>query len=188
MPPKYRKSKNMESIYEIEQNNITDNILSQYSNIIKDEFRIDIKTKGRVRPKPDLLKIFCYHAHYNLKFSYSRIGKFVNRDHATIIFACKEYHKLRTSNPFVNLDFDENESDENITKNTRGKDFVKLSNFLLDRFFTIDGYERPEPNKEDLTLLVNCASEHTRGLWLKLIQNEVFVKSSNVEAEIVEHE
>jgi len=176
----------MESLFEKEQREITHSILAQYSNIIKDEFRVDIRTRGRTRPKPDLIKIFCYHAHYNLKFSKTSIGVFLKRHHATVIVACKSYHFLRTSNPKLKVEINE-DNEELTTKESRGADFVKLSNFLLDRFFTIDGYERPEPNRDDLTLLVNCASEHTRGLWLKLIQDSE-LKKVKVNAELVEHE
>jgi hypothetical protein len=176
----------MESLFAREQKEITHDILIQYLNIIKDEFNIDIRNQSRVRPAPDLLKIFCYHAHYNLKFSKTSIGVFVNRHHSAVIAACKAYHALRTSNPW--LDVEINDTDKKMrVKERRGSDFVKLSNFLLDRFFTIDGYERPEPNKDDLILLVNCASEHTRGLWLKMIQDNE-LKKVNVNAELVEHE
>tara|TARA_R110000851_G_scaffold75121_2_gene165655 strand:+ start:516 stop:1016 length:501 start_codon:yes stop_codon:yes gene_type:complete len=146
-------------------------ILDQYTQTIIEEKDIDVRIKGRTREKVDLVKIFCKHAKYNLDLSLTRIGDYLGRDHATVLHACQKYDELF----FSDIEFREK------------------AIFFIDRFSSIDGIDRLEPNKEDLMKLVNSASEETRGKWLRLVRKtELLMKYPSeievVESEIVAHE
>ena len=69
-------------------------ILDQYTHVIIEEKDIDVRVKGRIREKADLVKIFCKHAKYNLDLSLTRIGDYLGRDHATVLHACKTVDNL----------------------------------------------------------------------------------------------
>ena len=57
-----------------------------YQELILNEFDFDLLDKGRKREKIDLLKIFVKHIKNTFKeMSYTNIGYFLNRNHATII-------------------------------------------------------------------------------------------------------
>ena len=141
--------------------NATKNILKPYTDTIFELEEIDIRQKGRTREASDLLKIFCKHVCYNLKYSKTRVGFFLNRDHATVLHACKQYDNLYLKDQL----------------------FSKKARFFIDRFYTIDGKPDREPNLKNLTSLANKASEKTRGDWLKMIMETEIVKQTKVEYE-----
>ena len=146
-------------------------ILDQYTHVIIEEKDIDVRVKGRIREKADLVKIFCKHAKYNLNLSLTRIGDYLGRDHATVLHACRKYDELYFSD----------------------EEFRDKAIFFIERFSSIDGVDRLEPNKDDLITLVNSASEATRGKWLDVIrQTELLVKYPSdievIESEIVAHD
>ncbi len=141
--------------------NATENILRQYTDTIFELEKIDIRQKGRTRKASDLVKIFCKHVCYNLGFSLTRVGFFLNRDHATVLHACKQYDNLYFKDRF----------------------FGKKARFFIDRFYTIDGEIDHESNKKNLISLINKASEKTRGDWLKIIMETEIVKQTKVEYE-----
>jgi|TARA_R110000851_G_C12846928_1_gene542386 hypothetical protein len=156
----------METLIEREQKLVTDLILDQYVKIILDETGIDVRHKGRQREVVDLRRIFSKHAKYNLDFSLTRIAKYLNQTHATILHAAKTYDHLYF----------------------RDVNFRARAEFFIERFCSIDGFEREEPNKEDLNLLIECASEKTRGIWLKLIQETEMLRGIATNIELVENE
>lgn len=146
-------------------------ILDQYAETMKEVHHIDVREKGRKREKSDLVKIFCYHAKENLDLSFTRIGEYLNKSHATIIWAYKKYNEFYFSD----------------------KKFRKKAEFYIDRFSSIDGHDRLEPNKDRLIELVERASESNRGVWLKWIrQQELVIKYPNeievIDSEAVAHE
>ncbi len=150
----------------VDKTSATYQILDEYRKTILDESGIDIQTKGRTREQTDLIKVFCKHTRDNLKLGSGRIGRFLNRDHATILHACKTYDNLYL----------------------RDKDFQEKAEFYLTRFQNIDGKSREKPNMEELIKLANSASENTIGEWLKLIRSTELIRQSFVDYEIVDNE
>lgn len=55
---------------------------------------IEITGKKKLRPLPDLRKIICYIARFEGNYKYKEIGAALNRDHTTIISACRQYVDL----------------------------------------------------------------------------------------------
>ena len=141
--------------------NATETILKQYTDTIFDSEKIDIRQKGRRRETADLVKIFCKHACYNLGFSLTRVGYFLSREHATVLHACKQYDNLYL----------------------KDRAFREKARFFIDRFYTIDGQIDHEPNKKNLSSLINTASEETRGDWLQMIMETEIIKQTKVEYE-----
>ncbi len=141
--------------------NATETILKQYSEAILSSEKIDIRQKGRRREAADLVKIFCKHACYNLGFSLTRVGHFLSREHATVRHACIQYDNLYL----------------------KDRAFRKKARFFIDRFYTIDGKVDHQPNKNNLTSLVNSASEETCGDWLQMIMETEIIKQTKVEYE-----
>ena len=130
-------------------------ILDQYVQTMLKVDGIDVREKGRKRPKVDLVKIFCFHANYNLQLSFTKIGEYLNRDHATVLHACKKYDELYFSD----------------------KKFRKKSDFYIEVFKGIDGLDNLEPNKDALFEIIPLLSEPFRGRVLKFImQNELVIK------------
>ena len=130
-------------------------VLDQYVQTILEVDGIDVREKGRKRPKVDLVKIFCKHAKHNLKLSLTRIGEYLNRDHATVLHACNKYDELYFSD----------------------KDFREKAEFYITRFSSIDGLDRLEPNKDALFEIIPLMSEATRGKILKwVMQTELVIK------------
>lgn len=141
--------------------NATETILKQYSEAIFGFEKIDIRQKGRTRETADLVKIFCKHACYNLGFSLTRVGHFLSRDHATVLHACKQYDNLYL----------------------KDRSFREKARFFIDRFYTIDGQIDHQPNKKEMTSLINTASEETIGVWLQMIRETEIIKQTKVEYE-----
>tara|TARA_R100001369_G_C3228686_1_gene151688 strand:- start:5 stop:505 length:501 start_codon:yes stop_codon:yes gene_type:complete len=152
-------------------NQLISQILDQYTHVIIEEKDIDVRVKGRIREKSDLVKIFCKHAKYNLDLSLTRIGDYLGRDHATVLHACRKYDELYFTDD----------------------EFRDKAVFFIERFSAIDGVDRIEPNKEELNKLNNSASEATRGKWLSLLRrSELLIKYpfdiDVVSSEVVSHE
>lgn len=156
----------MKSFIELERQRVANSILSQYSKILLDDTGIDITQKGRKRDKVDLTRIFCKYVRYNLGFSSTRIATFLNKTHASILHAANTYDHLY----FRELNFRE------------------LADFYITRFAAIDGVEIEEPNHSDLMTLISCASEKTKGIWLKLIQDTEMLRGIATNIELVENE
>ena len=147
-------------------NHLISQILDQYTHVIIEEKDIDVRVKGRIREKADLVKIFCKHAKYNLNLSLTRIGDYLGKGHATVLHACRKYDELYFSD----------------------EEFRNKAIFFIERFSCIDGIDRLEPNKEDLMKLVNSASEETRGKWLRLVRKTELLMKYPSEIEVVESE
>ena len=141
----------------------TREILKKYSDAILHYDKCDILLKSRKRPIPDYVKIFCHHLHNNLRYTVSRIGVFINRDHATVCHACKQYYNLYSIDPA----------------------FKKKANFFMQVFSNIDGILPKEPNKNYLTSLIQDASEQKRGEWHYMITMSEMAKQSPVDYERV---
>ena len=130
-------------------------VLDQYVQTILKEGGIDVREKGRKRPKVDLVKIFCFHANHNLQLSFTRIGEYLKRDHATVLHACRKYDELYFSD----------------------KDFREKADFYIEIFKGIDGLDNLEPNKDALFEIIPLLSEATRGKVLKwIMQTELVIK------------
>ena len=131
--------------------------LESYINTILDESRINIKSKRRHNELIDLVRIFCYYAKKQFpKLALEKIGLFINRDHATVLHHIKSYKALCFSD----------------------SKFKAQAEYYITLFCAIDGYSRPEPNKEELQKLINLASEVTRGVWLEMIKETPLVKKA----------
>ena len=130
-------------------------ILDQYVQTMLKVDGIDVREKGRKRPKVDLVKIFCFHANHNLQLSLTRIGEYLKRDHATILHACRKYDELYFSD----------------------KDFREKADFYIEIFKGIDGLDNLEPNKDALFEIIPLLSEASRGRVLKwIMQTELVIK------------
>tara|TARA_R110002153_G_scaffold91003_1_gene221822 strand:+ start:550 stop:1041 length:492 start_codon:yes stop_codon:yes gene_type:complete len=130
-------------------------VLDQYVQTILKVDGIDVREKGRKRPKVDLVKIFCFHANHNLQLSSTRIGEYLKRDHATVLHACRKYDELYFSD----------------------KDFREKADFYIEIFKGIDGLDNLEPNKDALFEIIPLLSEATRGKVLKwIMQTELVIK------------
>jgi hypothetical protein len=115
-------------------------LLSDYVNTILDETGVDIRIKSRKRHQQDLQKIFCKFAHWHLKLSLSFIGKYINRDHASVLHACKKYDNLYATD----------------------KDFREKADFFIGRFHVIDSREETQIIKKALIELIDRISEKDR--------------------------
>jgi hypothetical protein len=115
-------------------------LLSDYVNTILDETGVDIRIKSRKRHQQDLQKIFCKFAHWHLKLSLSFIGKYINRDHASVLHACKKYDNLYATD----------------------KDFREKEDFFIGRFHVIDSREETQIIKKALIELIDRISEKDR--------------------------
>ena len=120
-------------------------ILDQYVQTMLKVDGIDVREKGRKRPKVDLVKIFCFHANHNLQLSLTKIGEYLKRDHATVLHACRKYDELYFSD----------------------KDFREKADFYIEIFKGIDGLDNLEPNKDALFEIIPLLSEASRGRVLK---------------------
>ena len=136
-------------------NHLICQILDQYVQTMLKRDGIDVREKGRKRPKVDLVKIFCFHANHNLQLSFTRIGEYLNRDHATVLHACRKYDELYFSD----------------------KDFREKADFYIEIFKGIDGLDNLEPNKDALFEIIPLLSEASRGRVLKwIMQTELVIK------------
>ena len=115
-------------------------ILSDYVNTILDETGVDIRIKSRKRHQQDLQKIFCKFAHWHLRLSLSFIGKYIDRDHASVLHACRKYDNLYATD----------------------KDFREKADFFIGRFLVIDAKEETLVIKKALTDLIDRISEKDR--------------------------
>lgn len=115
-------------------------LLSDYVNTILDETGVDIRIKSRRRHQQDLQKIFCKFAHWHLRLSLSFIGKYIDRDHASVLHACRKYDNLYATD----------------------KDFRQKADFFIGRFLVIDAKEETLVIKKALTDLIDRISEKDR--------------------------
>ena len=115
-------------------------LLSDYVNTILDETGVDIRIKSRKRHQQDLQKIFCKFAHWHLRLSLSFIGKYIDRDHASVLHACRKYDNLYATD----------------------KDFREKADFFIGRFLVIDAKEETLVIKKALTDLIDRISEKDR--------------------------
>ena len=115
-------------------------LLSDYVNTIIDETGVDIRIKSRKRHQQDLQKIFCKFAHWHLRLSLSFIGKYIDRDHASVLHACRKYDNLYATD----------------------KDFREKADFFIGRFLVIDAKEETLVIKKALTDLIDRISEKDR--------------------------
>ena len=115
-------------------------LLSDYLNTILDETGVDIRIKSRKRHQQDLQKIFCKFAHWHLRLSLSFIGKYIDRDHASVLHACRKYDNLYATD----------------------KDFREKADFFIGRFLVIDAKEETLVIKKALTDLIDRISEKDR--------------------------
>lgn len=115
-------------------------LLSDYVNTILDETGVDIRIKSRIRHQQDLQKIFCKFAHWHLRFSLGFIGKYINRDHASVLHSCRKYDALYSTD----------------------KDFREKADFFIGRFLVIDAKEETQVIKKALTELIERISEKDR--------------------------
>lgn len=115
-------------------------LLSDYVNTILDETGVDIRIKSRKRHQQDLQKIFCKFAHWHLRLSLSFIGNYINRDHASILHACRKYDNLYATD----------------------KEFRDKADFFIGRFLVIDAKEETQIIKKALVELINRISEKDR--------------------------
>jgi hypothetical protein len=115
-------------------------ILSDYVNTILDETGVDIRIKSRKRHQQDLQKIFCKFAHWHLRLSLSFIGEYINRDHASVLHACRKYDNLYSTD----------------------KDFREKADFFIGRFLVIDAKEETQVIKKALIELIERISEKDR--------------------------
>ena len=130
-------------------------VLDQYVQTILERENVDIREKGRKRSKVDLVKIFCKHANHNLKLSLTKIGEYLNRDHATVLHACNKYDELYFSD----------------------QDFREKADLYIEIFKGIDGLDNLEPNKDALFEIIPLLSEASRGRVLKwIMQTELVIK------------
>ena len=131
--------------------------LKQYDDIIFDEFGIKIGEPGRQRVKVDLRRIFFKFIKNKFpQLSLAFIGSYLNKDHATVMHACKSYDNLYLSDP----------------------DFKKLADHLRLRFRTIDGESPSEEYLNKITNLINNSSESLRKEFYQLISTHSFVKKN----------
>ena len=115
-------------------------ILSDYVNTILDETGVDIRIKSRKRHQQDLQKIFCKFGHWHLRLSLSFIGSYINRDHASVLHACRKYDNLYSTD----------------------KDFREKADFFIGRFLVIDAKEETQIIKKALIELIERISEKDR--------------------------
>lgn len=115
-------------------------ILSDYVNTILDETGVDIRIKSRKRHQQDLQKIFCKFAHWHLRLSLAFIGEYINRDHASVLHACRKYDNLYSTD----------------------KDFREKADFFIGRFLVIDAKEETQVIKKALIELIERISEKDR--------------------------
>ena len=131
--------------------------LKQYDNIIFDEFGIRIGEPGRQRVKVDLRRIFFKFIKNKFpQLSLAFIGSYINKDHATVMHACKSYDNLYLSDP----------------------DFKKLADHLRLRFRTIDSESPSEEYLIKLTTLINNSPESLRKEFYELIATHNIIKNN----------
>ena len=141
-----------------------DIFLHSIANNILDETDYDIRLIGRERQRVELIKIFCSYVRNNIKLyndvsiTYSQIGKFLNRYHATVLHAIRTYNDLYFSCKY----------------------FAAKADFFNERFEAIRGKEYVRPYKEKLIKMAKKASEATCKNWLETLeQTEIFKQAYN---------
>ena len=131
--------------------NYTDKILQTLVDKIQTNYGIDILKKGRILEKVHLFKIFCIYVRYKLKMdgkqlTFQQIGNFTNRNHATIVHACKTYQNLIFAD----------------------REFRELASTLESSFYEVTG----NPKKNSLLHKVDKFNEKKAEYWTRKIQKE----------------
>ena len=140
------------------------NLLNPYRLTILDETNIDILEGSRKRDVVDLRRIFCYHIRYNLRESarltYADIGNYLEKNHATIVHAVKQYSDLYRTDI----------------------KFREKANYFIFKFQTIDAVEDLYPYKRRLFDMVKGISEGDATKVLNLIdKQDIQVESETLE-------
>ena len=112
----------------------------------------------------DLRRIFCYHIRYNLRESarltYADIGNYLEKNHATIVHAVKQYSDLYRTDI----------------------KFREKANYFIFKFQTIDAVEDLYPYKRRLFDMVKGISEGDAAKVLNLIdKQDIQVESETLE-------
>ena len=130
-----------------------DKLDSAYMTIL-DMTKIDIKEKRREKARMDILKIFCHYARNLIKnihgdriFTLDFIGKYLNRDHATVLWSIKKHEEYVLVN----------------------SDYRLLSEGIIARIKAIEKEKVTTINKRKLAFLNQRATEDLRGDWVDLI-------------------
>tara|TARA_R100001443_G_scaffold16126_3_gene25987 strand:+ start:24357 stop:24848 length:492 start_codon:yes stop_codon:yes gene_type:complete len=142
---------------------VTSRILDQYYKPIFEETSWDLKEQeGRFRAKINLLKIFCKYARFDLKLSLSGIGRYLNRDHATVLYHCRTYDNL--------YNFDE--------------EFRNLAKLWRMKFKGYDGLDNEDKHLDTLKKEIKKLTEEQRLEVISFIQSK-YLNQINVNAEIL---
>lgn len=148
-----------------------DKLDSAYMTILE-MTKVDIKEKRREKARMDILKIFCHYArnlivniHNEKVFTLDFIGKYINRDHATVMWSIKKH-------------------EEYILVNT---DYRLLSKSIISRIKTIEKEKVIRINKRKLAFLNERGTEGLRGEWIDLIlEHESHRKNIHVIRQLLE--
>ena len=124
-------------------------IMMSYVLELLNEFGVDIRDKSRKREIVDLVKIFCKYIHDKYKFSYSNIGAFLNRDHASVLYACKLHDDIYITD----------------------KNFKAKSDHVRIRFRSIDSENIPTEYKDKLYDIIEVCPENVRKDFYELIMS-----------------
>ena len=83
------------------------NQIKDLESIIATVLRVtkcDVTNKSRVSENADAVKIYSYMARRFTKNTFNTIGKVINRNHATILYACKSFYNIyKTDKSFRQL-------------------------------------------------------------------------------------
>ncbi len=128
-----------------------------YSETILNDFGVDLLDKGRKRDKIDLLKIFVKHIKDTFPtISYSNIGYFLNRTHASII----NLHRGHDNLYFSDIDF------------------KKKSIFVRTKFINIDQYKKSEIYKKKcLDIINNCPEDYCEIFYNAIIKTKPMIEN-----------
>ena len=69
--------------------------LTELKDLFEYVFDIDIKTRVKKEPYNKYRRMFCYIAKVHTNASYSKIGRFINRTHATVMHHYNEFQNIK---------------------------------------------------------------------------------------------
>lgn len=122
-------------------------IMMSYVLELANEFGVDIREKSRRREVVDLVKIFCKYIHNKYRYSYANIGTFLNRDHASVLYACKSHDDIYITD----------------------KNFKSKSDHVRIRFRSIDSENIPTEYRDKLHDIIEMCPENVRKEFYELI-------------------
>ncbi len=117
--------------------------LNEIANTIRDEYKIDVTADGRNQFKIQLTKIFCKYSHYFLGIPCEIVGRFINRDHVTVLHACKTYDDLYFSS----------------------REFRDLADNLIGTFYNINSQVHKQPMLHACQEMLQKSSEADRARY-----------------------